>query len=68
MKTNESAHSRRKPLRGRASGRSYENTPKKIRAIKEKYKNGVPTGEVERWIYGNVFEVKNKNDYISVEV
>ena len=24
----------------------------KIKAIKEKYKNGVPEGEVERWIYG----------------
>lgn len=68
MKASESVHFRRKPLKGRASGRSYENTPEKIRAIKEKYKNGVPAGEVERWIYGNVFEVKNKNDYISVEV
>lgn len=68
MKASESVHSRRKPLKGRASGQSYENTPEKIRAIKEKYKNGVPAGEVERWIYGNVFEVKNKNDYISVEV
>ena len=48
MKANELARSRRKPLRGRASGRSYENTPEKIRAIKEKYKNGVPAGEVDR--------------------
>lgn len=24
----------------------------KLEAIKEKYKNGVPEGEVERWIYG----------------
>ena len=68
MKASESVHPRRKPLKGRASGQSDENTPEKIRAIKEKYKNGVPAGEVERWIYGNVFEVKNKNDYISVEV
>lgn len=68
MNANESVHSRRKPLKGRASGLSYENTPEKIRAIKEKYKDGLPAGEVERWIYGNVFEVKNKNDYISVEV
>lgn len=58
MKASESVHPRRKPLKGRASGRSYENTPEKIRAIKEKYKNGVPTGEVERWIYGNVFEME----------
>jgi len=60
MKESVSAHPCRKPLRGRASGRSYENTPEKIRAIKEKYKNGVPTGEVERWIYGVNFELKKQ--------
>ncbi len=58
MKANELARSCRKPLRGRASGRSYENTQEKIRAIKEKYKDGVPAGGFERWIYGNVFEME----------
>lgn len=55
-----STHPRRKPLRGRASGRRYDNSPEKIRAIKEKYKDGVPAGEVERWIYAVNFELKKQ--------
>ena len=55
-----STHPRRKPLRGRASGRCYDNSPEKIRAIKEKYKDGVPAGEVERWVYGVNFELKKQ--------
>ena len=60
MKASVSAYSCRKPLRGRASGKCYDNSPEKIRAIKEKYKNGVPSEEVERWIYGANFELKKQ--------
>lgn len=33
----------------RASGKTYENSPEKLQAIKEKYKNGIPEGEIEKW-------------------
>lgn len=36
----------------RASGKTYENSPEKISFLKEKYKNGVPKGEIEKWIGG----------------
>lgn len=34
----------------RFSGKVYENTKEYIEQIKEKYRNGVPCGEVERWL------------------
>lgn len=34
----------------RFSGKYYENPPEKIAAIRQKYANGVPAGEVEDWI------------------
>lgn len=36
----------------RASGKTYENSPEKILLLKEKYKNGVPKDEIEKWIGG----------------
>lgn len=32
------------------SGKWYRNSPEKLQAIKEKYKDGVPAREVENWI------------------
>ena len=29
-----------------------EERAERVKAVKEKYKNGIPEGEVERWIYG----------------
>lgn len=34
----------------RHSGRRYDNPPEKLQELKEKYKNGVPAGEVEKWL------------------
>ncbi|MGP1459153.1 MAG: hypothetical protein ACTTKL_07570 [Treponema sp.] len=51
---------KRKVFRKRASGMHYDNLPEKIQAIKEKYKNGVPAGEVKRWILGNAQREKQK--------
>ena len=34
----------------RFSGRTYENTREYIEQIKYKYRDGVPCGEVERWL------------------
>lgn len=35
--------------RTRSSGLKYENSLQRIQELQEKYKNGVPEGEVERW-------------------
>lgn len=37
---------------GRFSGEKYENSPEKLAELAEKYRNGVPDGEIERWIMG----------------
>ena len=37
-----------------------EERAAKVKAVKEKYKNGIPEGEVERWIYG----LKEKSRFI----
>lgn len=34
----------------RNSREIYSNLPEKIQAIKEKYKNGIPKGELEKWL------------------
>lgn len=36
----------------RASGLFYENSAEKIAELRRKYKNGVPNGEIEKWIGG----------------
>lgn len=36
----------------RTSGKHYENTPEKLEAIKEKYRNGVSREMIEEWIMG----------------
>ncbi|MCM1221584.1 MAG: hypothetical protein NC548_44610 [Lachnospiraceae bacterium] len=43
---------RRGGRQARASGLSYDNSPERLRAIREKYKNGIPDGEIEAWICG----------------
>lgn len=46
-------HSRNRPNSSeRYSGSSYRNPPEKIRAIKEKYRNGVTSEILEEWIRG----------------
>ena len=37
-----------------------EERAERVKAVKEKYKNGIPEGEVERWIYG----LKEKSRFI----
>lgn len=39
-----------KTARGRYSGLEYENSPEKLDAIREKYKNGIPEGTIEEWL------------------
>jgi hypothetical protein len=39
-----------KNRRGRYSGLDYENSPEKLDAIREKYKNGIPEGTIEAWL------------------
>lgn len=34
----------------RNSKENYSNPPEKIQAIKDKYKNGIPKGELEKWL------------------
>ena len=36
----------------RFSGRRYENPPERLEEIRRKYADGVPDGEIERWING----------------
>lgn len=36
--------------RGRCSGQTYKNSPERIAEIKAKYANGVPAGEIEKWL------------------
>ena len=39
-----------KTCKGRYSGLDYENSPEKLAAIREKYKNGIPEGTIEEWL------------------
>lgn len=39
-----------RPTKRRHSGRTYENPPEKIEAIREKYKNGVPMESIEKLV------------------
>lgn len=34
----------------RASGLQYENTPERLQELREKYKKGIPKGEIEKWL------------------
>lgn len=36
--------------KGRYSGKKYENSPEKLQAIKEKYKNGVTIGHINQML------------------
>ena len=38
----------------RYSGRRYKNTPDTLEAIREKYKNGIPSGTIERMVSGEI--------------
>lgn len=39
-------------MKGRYSGRKYENDQAKLNAIREKYRNGVSREMIEEWIMG----------------
>ena len=39
-------------MKGRYSGRKYENDQSKLDAIREKYRNGVSREMIEEWIMG----------------
>ena len=39
-------------MKGRYSGRKYENDQSKLNAIREKYRNGVSREMIEEWIMG----------------
>ena len=34
----------------RYSGKKYDNSPEKLAEIREKYRNGIPEGEIESWL------------------
>lgn len=36
----------------RYSGRIYQNTPDRLEAIRQKYKNGIPAGTIEAMVMG----------------
>lgn len=38
--------------KNRHSSYNKKCSPERIRFIKEKYRNGIPKGEIERWING----------------
>lgn len=40
----------RKEKNGRFSGLKYTNSPERLEQIRQKYKNGVPDGEIEKWM------------------
>lgn len=35
---------------GRYSGLNYKNSQEKLESIREKYRNGVPSGTIEEWL------------------
>lgn len=43
----------KKIISNRYSGKTYVNSKEKLEQIKNKYKNGIPMGEIERWINGS---------------
>ncbi len=50
MQEDLAAVSRRAGGRKRVSGMTYENSPERLAEIKAKYANGVPAGEIEKWL------------------
>ena len=39
-----------KTAKGRYSGLDYKNSQEKLESIREKYRNGVPSGTIEEWL------------------